>query len=41
MRRMEYLGGHALLAESVLGAIKNWKYEPAAQESELIVEIKF
>lgn len=41
VRRVEYLGGHPILAESALEAVKNWKYEPAAQESELVLEIKF
>jgi TonB family protein len=41
VRRVEYLGGHPLLAESALGAVKNWKYAPASQASETIVEIKF
>jgi TonB family protein len=41
VRRVEYLGGHPVLAESALEAVKNWRYEPAAQESELVLEIKF
>jgi TonB family protein len=41
VRRVEYLGGHPLLAESALEAVKNWKYAPASQASETIVEIKF
>lgn len=41
VRRVEYIGGHPLLAESALKAVKNRKYVPANQESDMIVEIKF
>ena len=41
VRRLEYIGGHPLLAESALKAVKNWKYEAVAKESIVIVELKF
>ena len=41
VRRVEYIGGHPLLAESAVRAVKNWKYVPANQESDMIVEVKF
>jgi TonB family protein len=41
VRRVEYIGGHPLLTESALRAVKNWRYAPANQESDMIVEIKF
>ena len=41
VRRLEYMGGHPLLAESVLKAVKAWKYETGAKESTAIVELKF
>ncbi len=41
VRRLEYIGGHPLLAESALKAVKNWKYEPAKTESTDTVEVKF
>ncbi len=41
VRRVDYLGGHPLLAEWALKAVKNWKYVSANQESDMIVEIKF
>lgn len=41
VRKVEYLGGHPVLAESALEAVKNWKYAPANQESETIVQLKF
>ena len=41
IRRVEYIGGHPLLAEYAVKAVKNWQYEPGAKESTLQVEIKF
>jgi TonB family protein len=41
VRRLEYIGGHPLLAESALKAVKNWKYQTAANESTTQVELKF
>lgn len=41
VRRVEYIGGHPVLAESALEAVKNWRYAAASQESEMTVEIKF
>lgn len=41
VRRLEYVGGHPLLAESALKAVKNWKYQPAVSESTAQVEVKF
>lgn len=41
VRRLEYVGGHPLLAESALNAIKNWKFQPAQKESTEIVEVRF
>lgn len=41
VRRLEYIGGHPLLAESALKAVKGWKYQPVTQESTTIVALKF
>jgi len=41
VRRLEYIGGHPLLAESALKAVKSWKYQPTSSESTSQVEIKF
>jgi TonB family protein len=41
VRRLEYIGGHPLLAESALEAVRNWKYEPSSRESTAVVELKF
>jgi TonB family protein len=41
VRRLEYVGGHPLLAESALKVVKSWKYEPAAGETTQVVSVKF
>lgn len=41
VRRLEYVGGHPLLAEAALKAVKNWRYEAASSESTTVVEVKF
>lgn len=41
VRRLEYIGGHPLLAESALKAVKEWEFESAPKESTQIVEVKF
>jgi TonB family protein len=41
VRRLEYVGGHPVLAESALKAVKGWHYEAAAKESNTIVGLKF
>lgn len=41
VHRLEYVGGHPLLAESALNAIRNWRFQPAQKESTEIVEVKF
>lgn len=35
------VGGHPLLVQACLDAIKDWKYEAAPNESTLIVEFEF
>jgi len=35
------VGGHPLLANSALDAVKRWRFEPAAQETIGIVEFRF
>ena len=34
------LGGHPLLIDSAVAAVKQWKYEPGAKQTE-VVEIRF
>ena len=41
VRRLEYVGGHPLLAEAALTAVKSWKYEAAPKETTQVVEVKF
>ena len=41
VRRVEYVGGHPLLAESALKAVKSWTYENSAKDSTALVELKF
>ena len=41
VRRLEYIGGHPLLAQSALKAVKDWKYEPSRKETTAQVEVKF
>lgn len=41
VRRVEYIGGHPLLAESALKSVKGWKFEPTAKETSEILEVKF
>lgn len=41
VRRLEYIGGHPLLAESALKAVREWKFESAPKESTQVVEVKF
>lgn len=41
VRRVEYIGGHPLLAESALKAIKTWRYESGTKETTSVVELKF
>jgi len=41
VRRLEYIGGHPLLAESALKAVKAWKYAAANKETTTVLELKF
>lgn len=39
--RVEYLGGHPLLGESAVIAVRRWKFETAPSDSTMLVEVKF
>jgi TonB family protein len=41
VRRVEYIGGHPLLAESALKAVKDWKYEASNKETATVLELRF
>ena len=35
------IGGHPLLIDAAMDAIKRWKYEPSSQETTTVVEFRF
>lgn len=39
--RVEYIGGHPVLAEPALACVKKWKFEAAPKETTQVVEFKF
>jgi TonB family protein len=41
VRRLEYVGGHPLLAEAALKAAKLWKYDAGQRETTEVVSIRF
>lgn len=41
VKRTKLVGGHPLLVDSVMNAVKRWKYEPGPSETMQVVEIKF
>jgi TonB family protein len=41
VRRVEYIGGHPVLAESALRSVKTWTYGPADRESTEVITIRF
>ena len=41
IKQARILGGHPVLAEAALTALRYWKYEPAKSETRLQVEFKF
>ena len=41
VKNAKLVGGHPLLADSALEAVKNWKYEAASTESVTIVVFNF
>jgi len=41
VRKVEYIGGHPLLAESAVKAVKNWKFQPAPEGTTEMLEMKF
>ena len=41
VRRLEYIGGHPVLAEAALKAVKTWKFETGKDEATTIIELKF
>jgi TonB family protein len=41
LKSTKVVGGHPLLVNAAMDAIKRWKFEPAPEESTGIVEFKF
>ena len=41
VKNVKAMGGHPVLLESVMDAVKRWKYEPGPQETTTVVEFKF
>ena len=41
VKNVKALGGHPVLLDSVMDAVKRWKYEPGPQETTTVVEFKF
>lgn len=41
VRSARAIGGHPVLVQTCLGAVKDWKYEPAGEETTQIVEFEF
>jgi TonB family protein len=41
VKSSKVVGGHPLLVNAALDALKKWKFEPASEESTGIVEFKF
>ena len=41
VKNAKIVGGHPLLANAALDAVKKWRFEPAADETSGIVEFKF
>ena len=41
VRSAKAVGGHPVLVQSCLEAVKDWRYEPAAEETTQIVEFDF
>lgn len=41
VKEAKVVGGHPLLANAALEAVKKWRFEPAAMESSGVVDFKF
>ncbi len=41
VKRSKLVGGHPLLVDPVMDAVKRWKYEPGPSETVQVVEVKF
>ncbi len=41
VRSAKAVGGHPILVQSCLDAVKEWRYEPASEETTQIVQFEF
>jgi len=41
IKEVKVIGGHPLLVDAVQEALKNWKYEPASNDSAVLLEFNF
>jgi TonB family protein len=41
VKSTKVVGGHPLLVDAAVDAVKKWKFEPASEESSGVVEFKF
>jgi TonB family protein len=41
VKSVEIKGGHPILAQAALEAVREWKWEPSSRETRELVEIKF
>ena|ERR1700678_425076 len=41
VKEVEVIGGHPLLADALVKAVKEWQYEPAAKDSQVVVRFVF
>jgi TonB family protein len=41
VKSVEVRGGHPMLADAALSAVRQWKWEPGPHETHEIIEIKF
>jgi len=41
VKNVEIKGGHPVLAEAALNAVRRWRWEPSAHESHEMVEVRF
>jgi protein TonB len=41
VKDVRVMGGHPLLAEAGIKAVKEWRYEPGAKESQVVVKLVF
>jgi TonB family protein len=41
VKTVEVKGGHPVLVQAAVNAVRRWKWEPASHESRQLVEVKF